>query len=286
MPQQPCETLQVLCVGHASFDLTMTVEHHPGPDEKCSATGLVKCGGGPAANAAVAIARLGGTSAFAGYLGEDFYGTQHFDELMLNGVRTELVVRGMHPTPLSFILVKPDGSRTVINCKTGTPLLEIEQIDFACCSPKVVLFDGHEPQISLPLANSALRNKVVTVLDAGSVHQGTVALTPLVDYLAASEKYARDFTGEQEHATGLEGLAPAGSFRCNYLRGEGIDLEERGRGRNIAGVFRSKPWIPPVLETLSTGRLLWKLRAEQASIRLWFSPAPQQHCPARNLGRA
>jgi sulfofructose kinase len=206
MPQQPCKTLEVLCVGHASFDLTMTVEHHPGPDEKCSATGLVKCGGGPAANASVAIARLGGTSAFAGYLGEDFYGTQHLDELRLNGVLTELVVRGMHPTPLSFILVKPDGSRTVINCKTGTPLLEIEQIDFSCCSPKVILFDGHEPQISLPLANSARRNRVVTVLDAGSVRQGTVVLTPLVDYLAASEKYARDFTGEQDMRQALKAL--------------------------------------------------------------------------------
>jgi sulfofructose kinase len=212
MRHQPCLTVQVLCVGHASFDLTMTIEHHPGPDEKCSATGLVECGGGPAANAAVAVARLGGTSAFAGYLGQDYYGTQHFDELTLNGVSTELVVRGIHPTPLSFILVKPDGNRTVINCKTGTQLLETEQIDFAHCSPKVVLFDGHEPQISLPLANSARSNGVATVLDAGSVHQGTVALAHLVDYLVASEKYARDFTGEQDTHWALKSLQRLAPF--------------------------------------------------------------------------
>jgi len=94
----------------------------------------------------------------------------------------------------------------VINCKTGTSFLEIEQIDFACCSPKVVLFDGHEPQISLPLANSARRNRVLTILDAGSIHQGTIALTPHVDYLAASEKYARDVTGEQNMHKALKSL--------------------------------------------------------------------------------
>jgi sulfofructose kinase len=217
MPHQTCLTVQVLCVGHASFDLTMTVDHHPGPDEKCSAIGLVKCGGGPAANAAVAVARLGGTSAFAGYLGQDYYGTQHFEELILNGVSTELVVRGLHPTPLSFILVKPDGSRTVINYKMGTQLLKVEQIDLAHCSPKVALFDGHEPLLSLPLANSARNKGVVTVLDAGSVHKGTVALAPLVDYLVASEKYARDFTGEQDMHWALKALqrqAPSVVITC------------------------------------------------------------------------
>jgi sulfofructose kinase len=203
---QSRSTVQVLCVGHASFDVTMIVEHHPGPDEKCSATGMVTCGGGPAANAAVAVARLGGTSAFAGYLGEDYYGTQHFEELILYNVNTELVVRGKHATSLSFILVKPDGSRSVINCKTGTRLLMIEQIDFTDCDPKVVLFDGHEPQISLPLANSARSNGVLTVLDAGSVHEGTLALSSLVDYLVASEKYASDFTGEEDIHRAMKSL--------------------------------------------------------------------------------
>jgi sulfofructose kinase len=199
--------VDVLCLGHASFDLTMGVEHHPGPDEKCFATALVKCGGGPAANASVAVARLGGTSAFAGYLGSDLYGTEHFEELQIEGVRTDFVVRGTPPTPLSCILVKPNGGRTVINDKTHTPMLEIDQIDFACCTPKVILFDGHEPLISLPLAKSVRGGRVITILDAGSVHQGTLELAPLVDYLVASEKFARDFTGERDMVRALRALS-------------------------------------------------------------------------------
>ncbi|HAZ42130.1 MAG TPA: hypothetical protein DCY52_07650, partial [Methylococcaceae bacterium] len=63
--------LDVLCVGHASFDQVFTVSHHPLPDEKLFAEGLVLCGGGPAANAAVQGARLGVRTGFSGYLGTD-----------------------------------------------------------------------------------------------------------------------------------------------------------------------------------------------------------------------
>ena len=213
MEPQGIFAIDVLCVGHASFDLTMTIDHHPGPDEKCTAVALLECGGGPAANAAVAVARLGGISAFAGYLGEDLYGVRHLEELLREGVNTAMAARGTPPTPISFILVKPDGRRTVVNYKAETPFLDIAQIDFSCCSPKVILFDGHEPQISVPLARSARGAKtVVTVLDAGSVHQGTVDLALLVDYLVASEKFARDFTGEKSLQRALQALhqrAPA-----------------------------------------------------------------------------
>ena len=49
----------VLCVGHASYDLVFSVAHHPAEDEKISAEGFVGCGGGPAANAAVTVSKLG-----------------------------------------------------------------------------------------------------------------------------------------------------------------------------------------------------------------------------------
>jgi sulfofructose kinase len=224
--------VDVLCVGHASFDLAMSIPHHPGPDDKCSATALIQGGGGPAANAAVAVARLGGTSAFAGYLGDDPYGAKHLEELLREGVNTDLLVRGTHPTPLSFILVKPDGSRAVVNYKAGTPPLEIAQIDFTCCSPQAILFDGHEPQISLPLAKAARGQGIATILDAGSVHRGTVELSPIVDYLVASEKFARDFTGEQDIYRALRALCQRAPAAVVSLGEKGLAWKsEAGEGR-------------------------------------------------------
>ncbi len=186
----------MLCVGHASYDLIFQVERHPEADEKCFATAMESCGGGPAANAAVTVARLGGSSALVAYLGEDAYGCAHHADLTREGVRTAWIQQGPHPTPLSVILVKPNGERSVINHKSGTPPLTTVPLDLKAAMPQVVLFDGHEPTISPILAREAREMGIPTILDAGSVHAGSEELFPLVDWVVASERFARDYTGE------------------------------------------------------------------------------------------
>lgn len=192
--------IDVLCVGHASYDLVFSVASHPAEDEKITANNLIRCGGGPAANAAVAVARLGYLSAFAGYLGQDIYGDNHFQELVDHGIETDLIIRGNSPTPLSTIIVKPDGKRALINYKGTTQPLVADAIDFSSCSPKVILFDGHEPNISTPLVELARHQGIPTILDAGSVHKGTLALMQHVDYLACSEKFAIQYAGDSHQA--------------------------------------------------------------------------------------
>lgn len=202
--------IDVLCIGHASYDLIFSVDHHPGADEKIVADDLLSCGGGPAANAAVCVAKLGLTSAFAGYLGHDLYGDRHFQELNDAKVNTQLIVRGSSPTPLSTILVSPDGKRCLINYKGDTKALTADTLDFSGVSAKVMLFDGHEPFISLPLAEQARQANIPTVLDAGSVHDGTLALMNKVDYLVCSEKFANQYAGNEHKALSqLTELAPA-----------------------------------------------------------------------------
>ena len=177
----------VLCVGHASYDLVFSVPHHPAEDEKMFADSLLSCGGGPAANAAVTVARLGFKSAFAGYLGLDVH----------------------LPTPLSAVLVKPDGRRALLNYKGDTKALPPQAIDFSDISTNIVLFDGHEPHVSLDLLNELEGSDTKTVLDAGSVHEGTLALLDKVDYLVASEKFAIQYAGDEQTALSrLSALSP------------------------------------------------------------------------------
>lgn len=105
------QSIDVLCVGHAAYDLIFTVPRHPDADEKTVADGFISCGGSPAANAAVQVAKVGLRSAFAGYLGNDLHGSRHLRELIDYGVNVDFIVRGDLPTPLSAVLVKPDGKR-------------------------------------------------------------------------------------------------------------------------------------------------------------------------------
>ncbi|MDR3567718.1 MAG: PfkB family carbohydrate kinase [Syntrophobacteraceae bacterium] len=220
--------IDVLCVGLATYDLVYQVDRYPGEDEKCFASSLLLCGGGPGANAAVTVARLGGAAAFAGYLANDVFGRMHLEELVFEGVRTDLIVRDEKTaarrkaaadnpcrnnarSALSSILVAPGGKRTVVTHKGTTPILEPEQVDFARFSPRAILFDGHQPALSVPLAQRAREQNTPTILDAGSVSEGTARLARLCSHLAASEKFARDFTGEkapQKALTVLARMAP------------------------------------------------------------------------------
>ncbi len=213
--------IDVLCVGHACFDLIFAVDRHLGPDEKGVASSFKSCGGGPAANAAVTASRLGYKVAFAGYIGNDIYGKKHIKQLEKESVITDLVVRGSSPTPLSAILVKPDGKRTLINYRGSTKRLKIDDIDFSNCNPKAILFDGLEPEISFPLAEFAREHGIPAIMDAGSVHYGTQKLTNLVDYIVASKKFACEFTSETDEEKAVKKLS-------EYAPSVVVTLGERG----------------------------------------------------------
>jgi sulfofructose kinase len=204
--------VDVLCVGHASYDLIFVVDHHPRPDEKTFARQFISCGGGPAANAAVTVSRLGFKSAFAGYLGNDYFGRRNLEEFEKASVNTDLIARGDSPTPVSTIWVKPDGKRALVNYQGSTRPIAASKLDFSGCHPKVVLFDGHEPDVSSQLMQSMQGQNIPTVLDAGSVHRGTLKLLELIDYIVASQKFSYAYTGKddpEQAAVKLGQICPA-----------------------------------------------------------------------------
>ncbi|MGB6345344.1 MAG: PfkB family carbohydrate kinase, partial [Xanthobacteraceae bacterium] len=60
---------RILCAGIIVLDEVFRVDEFPQPDGKVQANGFFVVNGGCAANAAVAIARLGGRAALAGPMG-------------------------------------------------------------------------------------------------------------------------------------------------------------------------------------------------------------------------
>lgn len=236
-------TTDVLCIGHASYDLIFSVPYHPAADEKLFADHLLGCGGGPAANAAVTAAKLGFNSAFAGYLGSDVYGDSHYAELNASRVDTSLIIRGASPTPLSTILVKPDGKRALINYKGDSQPLVGDRMDFSNIRCKVSLFDGHEPHLALRFLQQQTHHAHRSVLDAGSLHDGTRALMDKVGYLVASEKFAQQFAGDAD--TALSRLAAYNPVVVITLGERGL-IWQRGQERGHLPA-------PPVIAIDTTG---------------------------------
>ena len=257
--------VDVLCIGHASYDLVFSVPGHPDKDEKIVADNFISCGGGPAANAAVMVSKLGFSSAFAGYLGEDLYGDKHWQELLQYRIATQLIIRGASPTPVSTVLVKPDGKRALVNYKGNTQPLPANAIDFTRLQAKTILFDGHEPHISTPLAQTARKQGIPMVLDAGSVHQGTLALMQQVDYLVCSEKFARHFAEDQTAALkhlaqiaptvvitlGEKGLIWQRGSNSGTLPAFAVDaVDTTGAGDAFHGAFAAALCINPAMDWL------------------------------------
>lgn len=95
----------VVCFGEALIDFLV--------DPKCNSKAdpcFVGFGGGAPANVAVAVARLGGASAYIGMLANDRFGDFLLGSLNAAGVNTQGVVRtDAARTALAFIELEPDG---------------------------------------------------------------------------------------------------------------------------------------------------------------------------------
>src|SRR6266542_5991149 len=79
---------RILCTGIAVLDEIFRVDEFPEPDGKAQAIDFMTVGGGCDANAAIAVARLGGNASFAGPLGGPA-GQESISDRILAGLERE-----------------------------------------------------------------------------------------------------------------------------------------------------------------------------------------------------
>jgi sulfofructose kinase len=97
----------VLCVGAVTLDTVYVTERLPAGDERMVADRTVTACGGPAATAAVTLARLGVPVALAAIVGSDAAGRFVIEALESAGVATDLVIRDREaPTATSTVLLE------------------------------------------------------------------------------------------------------------------------------------------------------------------------------------
>ncbi len=107
---------QVLVVGLAVVDLLFEVTELPAQAEKYIASDAGIVGGGGAANAAVAISRLGGHARLAARIGDDMFGDLIVNQLAAESVDCSLVQRSVSArSSFSSVLVDQHGERQIVN---------------------------------------------------------------------------------------------------------------------------------------------------------------------------
>lgn len=204
------------CLGHATCDLVGSVDEWPGPDEKTRLRApFERQGGGPAATAAVTLARLGAPVRLLGVVGDDDLGAWILAGLRAEGVEVGgMLVRPGRRSHLSVCLAdRRSGSRNVLWHPGDAPDLRPEEIPAgALDGAGVVLMDGRHPEAAAALAARARRRGLPVLLDAGSPLETTLALARRVDVCIASEPFARALAGDGrpgEQLRALLGLGPS-----------------------------------------------------------------------------
>ena len=199
----------VLCAGIAVEDFLFKVERFPAPGTKVRAGDLVATTGGCAANAAVAVARLGGRARFSGPVGTDDASRRFLDALAKTGVDPSgvLCVEG-GSIPVSGIFIDRDGEKMVATLH-GKGLDAATPLDAAALTADidVLLADNRFPAFVLPLCRAAAARGIPVVLD---VDKATTAGDPLfatASHLIFSSEALTATTGTTDLGAALSGIA-------------------------------------------------------------------------------
>jgi sugar/nucleoside kinase (ribokinase family) len=197
----------VLCVGLTTLDVTQRVDAFPDPGQKVRSLDAVLSPGGPAANAARAVAALGGKSLLLTALGADALGD--FVKVSLEPVQVTAV---SGTTPVSMVVVRDaDGERTVVSRNASVPVVAPD-LSGLLAAADVVLLDGHHDGLMIPVARQAKAAGLPVVLDAGSWKPVLDHLLPLVDVAACASGFELSDAGVHSYGVPLvirtQGAAP------------------------------------------------------------------------------
>lgn len=224
-----------LFIGLAVLDVIQLVDAPPGPDEKIVALDQAVAAGGPAANAAVAFAALGGRALLAAPVGAGPLAELIRADLTACGV--ELIDCAAAPTARGAAAAGPSVSSCTISAATGersvvstnararpdpAPLSALsDAVAAGAPAPDVVLIDGHNPPLARAGLDLAERVGALRLMDAGSWKDDAADLPGRCDVVAPSARF---------HPPG-----PAGALRepadvAAWLRGRGAGAVVLTRG--------------------------------------------------------
>jgi sulfofructose kinase len=212
----------IICVGHAALDRIYRIEAFPPRPTKVRALEHIEVGGGMAANAAVAIARLGGKAELWSRVGDDAAA-----QAIRAGLRAEHVdVRYVQAfegirSSTSAIVVDDGGERLIVGQRdagmpSGTSWLPLERVKAA----DAVLGDIRWLEGVRTVFGRARKDGVPTVLDADlGAREALADLLRLTDYAILSEPALREFAPGSSDAERLEHILALGPGHAGVTLG-------------------------------------------------------------------
>ena len=215
------KSYDVVGLGYACLDILGTVPHLPELDTKLGLGALAIQGGGPVATALVTLSRLGAKTMFVGRLGDDDFGRSILEGLKDEHVAVEVLVSPGTTSPLAFIMVTPDGKRTVLWTRGTAPLLAPDDVQAEVIrAGRILLLDDIEIPAATRAAALAREIGIPVILGVGTPRAGIEALIRLADDIVMAEKFPFRLTGERDPRQAMTAILRMGPRRATLTLGE------------------------------------------------------------------
>ena len=196
----------IICVGNATLDRIWTVPQLPQTGHKMRSINYLEVGGGQAANAAVAAARLGGDVSLICAIGSDMIGTAILDQLRAERIDlTSVHFVNAARSISSAILVEPSGERAIIGDVDPRLHAKVPALDLSgVATAQAVLTDVKWPSAAEQVLAEARRLGVPTVLDIEPAAAGNhERLCPLADHAIFGQAGLTAFAATDDPERGL-----------------------------------------------------------------------------------
>lgn len=212
---------RLICVGHSALDRVFTVDAWPTGSAKIVASRFEESGGGMAANAAVAVARLGGQVAFWGPIGDDATADVIEAQLRDEGIDVHNLKRlpGVRSST-SAVLIDAHGERLVVGFRSEALQSSAQWLPLhAVASVDAVLADVRWPEGAAAALQAARANKVPAILDGEVAPRDVLErLLPFAQHVVFSERGLSVLSADVE--AGLRLALARGATVAAVTRGE------------------------------------------------------------------
>jgi len=238
-------------VGLTTIDIHYLVDTFPASNAKTLAGAFAMAVGGPATNAAITFAHLGGKSHLLSAIGQHPFTSFIEHELHRYHVEmTDLSPTATQLPTISSIVTTPGGQRAILTTRSSsTPSMnDITWIPHPD-DYDVVLVDGFQMDTCCTVAQQARQYELPVVLDGGSWKEGMERLLPCVDIAICSEQF-RSPDGDDEDAT-LAYLARQGVCYRAITHGERPVIYDTAGGSGEIAIESVE-----VVDTLGAGDIL------------------------------
>lgn len=226
----------VTCVGLAVQDSVYAIEGTIDIGRKNFANDLRRMGGGPAANAAVAVASLGGTARLISVLGDDPVADEIIEGLTSYGVSTARIRRNPDAdTPQSVVIATADGERTIVNRTDqalwgGVPAILASDVE----GSTAVLVDLRWLKGAVAAIEAAADMGIPTVVDYDLTDADVPgSIVDLSTHVIFSEPALSRLTGLTDPVRAIEAVATGSGFAGVTLGSAGVVWREAGHTHRV-----------------------------------------------------